>query len=258
QPNNILRILPEGRAVLAAMTDAQKTTLEVLRERLLKIRAQRPRPLLDDKVLTDWNGLMIASMAQSGRLLNDPKLIVAARKAYAFVVSRLYKDRTLLHRWRDGEAAIGGMLSDHTFLAWGALELYRCTQDVQYLGHACSLMDRVIADFKSEDGGYDMISKQAETLLFTPSEFSDMALPSGNSVALLVLTELVRYTGVKAYETERQTLDALFAVSLPRSIDRRTISTLAMERQQGTPFEVVVVSPGLPKDAASILKPFRT
>jgi uncharacterized protein YyaL (SSP411 family) len=84
-----------------------------------------------------------------------------------------------------------------------------------------------------------------------------MALPSGNSVALLVLTELVRYTGVQRYETERQALDTLFAMSLPRSIDRRTISTMAMERQKGTPFEVVVVSPDLPEDAASMLHPLR-
>ena len=257
QPNNILRILPEGQKALGQLTAAQKTMLEASRKRLLEIRAKRPRPLLDDKVLADWNGLMIASMAESGRLLDDNRLIASAQKAYAFIIAKLYKDRRLLHRWRDGDAAIGGMLSDHTFLAWGALELYRCTQDVQYLDHACSLMDRVITDFKSADGGFDMISKQAETLLFTPSQFSDMALPSGNSAALLVLTELARYTGAQKYETERQALDTLFAVSLPRSIDRRTLSTMAMERQKGTSFEVVVVSPDLPKDAATMLQPLR-
>ena len=258
QPNNILRILPEGQKILSEMPTEQQTTLETIRRRLLTIRAKRPRPLLDDKVLTDWNGLMIASMAESGRLLNDAKLIAAAQKAYAFVVAKLYQDRRLMHRWRDGDAAIGGMLSDHSFLAWGALELYRCTQDIQYLDHACSLMDRVIRDFKSPDGGFDMTSKQAEELLFKPSQFSDMSLPSGNSVALLVLTELARYTDIESYEKERQTLDSLFAMSLPRSIDRRTISTMAMERQQGRSFEVVVVSPDFSKDAAAMLQSLRT
>ncbi len=254
QANNILWVQPESRKAIAAQTAEQKTILESIRRRLLAIRAKRPRPLLDDKVLTDWNGLMIASMAESGRLLSDAKLIATARKAYAFIVARLYKDRRLLHRWRDGDAAIDGMLSDHSFLAWGALELYRCTQDIQYLDHACSLMDNVITNFKSPDGGFNMTSKQAEALLFTPSEFSDMALPSGNSVALLVLTELVRYTGAQDYERERQALDTLFAVSLPRSIDRRTISTMAMERQQGRNVEVVVVSPDSPEDATAMLQ----
>ena len=257
QANNILRILPEGRKALAGLSAEETTRLETIRKRLLKIRAARPRPLLDDKVLTDWNGLMIASMAESGRLLNDARLIAAAQKAYAFIVAKLYQDRRLLHRWRDGDAAIAGMLSDHSFLAWGAIELYRCTQDIQYLDHACSLMDTVITDFKSADGGFDMTSKHAETLLFRPSEFSDMALPSGNSVALLVLTELVRYTGVEAYEQERQALDTLYAFSLPRSIDRRTISTMAMERQHRRSFEVVVVSPDSPKDATAMLQSLR-
>lgn len=256
QPNNILRILPEGQKALDALTAEQKATLEVIRKRLLEIRAKRPRPLLDDKVLTDWNGLMIASMAESGRLLGEARLIAAAQRAYAFIVAKLYPNRHLLHRWRDGDAAISGMLSDHTFLAWGAIELYRCTQDIHYLDHACSLMDRVITDFKCADGGFDMTSKQAEALLFTPSEFSDMALPSGNSVALWVLTELVRYTGSEEYERERQALDTLFAFSLPRSIDRRTISTLSMERQQGRSFEVVVVSPGSREQAMAMLQPF--
>ncbi len=254
QPNNILRILPEGQKVLSKLTAEQQTTLETIRQRLLAIRAKRPRPLLDDKVLTDWNGLMIASMAESGRLLNDTKLITAAQKAYAFIEAELDQDQRLLHRWRDGDAAIDGMLSDHSFLAWGALELYRCTRDVHYLDHACSLMDRVIEDFKNSEGGFDMTSKQAESLLFRPSEFSDMSLPSGNSVTLLVLTDLARYTGVTVYEQERQALDSLFAMSLPRSIDRRTISTMAMERQQGKSFEVVVVCPNSPKDAAAMLQ----
>ena len=257
QTNNILRILPEGQKVLDELSAEQSARMETIRKRLLKIRAKRPRPLLDDKVLSDWNGLMIASMAESGRLLADPELIEAAKKAYSFVATNLYKDRRLLHRWRDGDAAIPGMLSDHTFLAWGAIELYRCTQDIQYLDHACSLMDSVIADFKIDDGGFNMTSKHAEKLLFKPSQFSDLAIPSGNSVALLVLTRLARYTGVEKYERERQELDTLFALSLPRAIDRRTISTMAMEEQRGKSFEVVVVSPGDAKDATAILQPFR-
>lgn len=257
QPNNILWIQPEDRGAIRELTETQRTMLEAMRKRLLEIRAKRPRPLLDDKVLTDWNGLMIASMAESGRLLKEPKLVAAAQKAYAFIVDELYPDRRLLHRWCDGDAAIGGMLSDHMFLAWSALELYRCTLDIQYLDHACTLTDSVITDFKSADGGFDMTSKQAEKLLFRPSEFSDMSLPSGNSVALLVLTELVRYTGVQTYEQERQALETLYALSLPRAIDRRSFSTMAMERQRGRSFEVVVVSPDAVNSATAMLQPFQ-
>ncbi len=256
QPNNILRILPEGQKVLRELPPERKAMLEVMRKRLLEIRAERPRPLLDDKVLTDWNGLMIASMAESGRLLDDARLIAGAKNAFAFVVAKLYHEGRLLHRWRDGDAAISGMLSDHAFLAWGAIELYRCTQDIHYLDNACALMDTVITDFKSADGGFDMVSRNAEALLFTPSEFSDMALPSGNSAALWVLTELVRFTGSDEYEKERQALDALYALSLPRHIDRRTVSTMAMERQKGGSMEVVIVSPGSAEMAKPMLQPF--
>ncbi len=241
---NILRILPEGQKVLDGLDAKQRAQLETIRVRLLTVRSKRVRPLLDDKVLTDWNGLMIASMAEAGMLLQDQSLVASAQQAYAFVVANLYKEKRLLHRWRDGDAAIPGMLADHAFLAWGAIELYRATQELHYLADAASLMDRVITDFKDEQGGFNMISQHAEKLLFTPSDFGDKAIPSGNSVALLVLTELSRYTGVDRYEAARGSLYTLFAMSVPRGIDQLTFGAMAMERGQGESAEVVVVSPG--------------
>ena len=243
QPTNILRMTKEGQAAAAALSNAQRGQLKEMRQRLLTIRSKRPRPFLDDKILTDWNGLMIASMAEAGRLLDDPKLTEAARKAYAFIQTHLNdKELGLRHRWRDGDAAIPGMLADHAFLAWGAVALYRTTQDATYLTDACALMDRVLADFRNAAGGFNMTSSQSEKLLFTPSRYSDMAIPSGNSVALLVLTELASYTGQTRYETERARLNAAFVKGVPNAIDRRAISTMAMERDASDHIEVVIAT----------------
>ena len=112
--------------------------LETAREILFAAREKRERPSLDDKVLTDWNALMIVSFARAGGVLENEQYASVAVEAYDFLKRNLWTDDRLFHRWRDGEAAILGNLTDHANLAWAALELYRETYDVSYLEDAVS------------------------------------------------------------------------------------------------------------------------
>ena len=107
--------------------------LEGAREKLFRARERRVRPGLDDKILTDWNGLMIAAMAKGAQVLDRPDWAEAAAEAARFVLARLRDERgRLLHRYREGEAAVPGMLDDYAFLIWGLLELYEATFEAGY------------------------------------------------------------------------------------------------------------------------------
>ncbi len=161
------------------------------RARLFAARAGRPRPHLDDKVLADWNGLMIAAFAFAGSVFAEPRYIRAARRAADFILKDLVKDGRLVHRWRGGEASIDAMLEDHAFLAYGLVSLYEATFEGSYLKEAEKLADAMIARFADgEHGGFFMTASDLPGLIVRPQDIYDGALPSGNSVAAWVLMKL--------------------------------------------------------------------
>jgi len=168
--------------------------LEALRGRLFAARLRRVPPHKDDKVLTDWNGLMIAALAQAARALDDPAMAQAAGRAAGFVLSNL-RDASggLLHRWREGEAAVPGTLDDHAFLAWGLTELYLATFELRWLEAAQDIARRLIDRFlDASDGGFYFSALEAGTPLMRQKPYYDAAIPSGNSAALIVLERLSR------------------------------------------------------------------
>ncbi|PQJ33531.1 thioredoxin domain-containing protein [Salinibacter sp. 10B] len=174
-----------------------RSTLEEARATLVAHRDKRPRPGLDDKVLTDWNGLMIAALATAARVFDEPEYEQAATDAAAFVLDTLRdEDGTLLHRYREGEAGVQAHLDDYAFLVWGLIELYETTFEVEWLEAAIDLMDESIAQFwDEEDGGFFLTSTDGEELIVRPKELSDGAKPSGNSVHFSNLIRLARLTG---------------------------------------------------------------
>ena len=180
-----------------------RRVLENSRKTLLAARAKRPPMHLDDKVLTDWNGLMISSFASAANVLGEPRYRVAAFRAGDFVLKNLKtKEGALLHRYRDGEAGIAGNLDDHAFFIQAALELYEASFDERWLKEAKGLADRMIELFWDEkEKGFYLTSKDAEALIARPKSDTDGAIPSGNSVAALALLELGRITGESRYET---------------------------------------------------------
>ncbi len=189
---------------------------EAARQKLLAARGGRVRPHRDDKVLADWNGLAAAGLALAGRALDDAAMVEDAARAVDFVRARMQRpDGRLLHRWREGEAAVDGMAEDYAFLAWGLLELFAATLDQDRLAQARQLVDILLADFWDADaGGLFLTAAAGEKLLLRPKEAFDAALPSANSAALLLLPRLFRLTGEPIYMDKAQALARAFGTQV--------------------------------------------
>ncbi len=190
-----------------------RTKIEQIRKKLLEVRKGRVRPLLDDKILTDWNGMAIAALAKAGRVFENKKYIEMARRAYSFIQEHLLKDDdTLWHRYREGESAIEGHADDYAFLIWGLLELYESTFDIDFLEQAISLNKTLIDRFwDPEEGGYYFTGEGSEELLGRTKQVYDGAIPSGNSVALSNLIRLGRITADDGLENKADALIRLFS-----------------------------------------------
>lgn len=167
-----------------------------IRQKLFEHREKRIHPLKDDKILTDWNGLMITAFAKAYSVLKIEEYLNVARKGADFILKNLYKDGKLLHRFRDGEAKIDGYLDDYAFFIWGLLELYEASFETKYLKIAIDLAEIMIRLFwDGENGGFYFTDSENKDVIFRQKELYDGATPSGNSVALLDLIKLAKITG---------------------------------------------------------------
>ncbi|HLA64052.1 MAG TPA: thioredoxin domain-containing protein [Rhodothermales bacterium] len=203
--SNVLSGL-ERRAENAGLAqDALGDAEERIRARLFEAREGRPRPLLDDKVLTDWNGLMIAALARAARLCGERGWGEAAARAADHVLATMQPDGTegdrLLHRaWR-GAAGIEGLLDDYAFLVWGLIEVYQTTFETRYLADALRLHRAADARFADEArGGWYLGTDPGDALFLRPKEAYDGALPSGQAVMTYNALRLARLTGQDGLE----------------------------------------------------------
>jgi hypothetical protein len=208
--------LPERPADDAAGTepvrDDEARRWEAVRRRLLAARERRVRPQRDEKILTDWNGLMIAALARAARVFNEPRYQVAARQAADFLLSRLRTaEGRLLHRYCAGEAAIGGNLDDYAFLIWGLLESYETGFVVADLQAALDLQRVLDERFRDPAGGYFFTADDGEALPLRLKEGYDGAIPSGNAVTLINLIRLGRMTGDPRRQDEAAKMVRAFA-----------------------------------------------
>ncbi|HEU4364942.1 MAG TPA: thioredoxin domain-containing protein [Candidatus Krumholzibacteria bacterium] len=236
------RPLDETARILGVSGDDLRGDIEQARRRLLAARAARVRPHRDDKVLTDWNGLMIAALAKSGRALDHPDLVERAATAASFIRRESMEGDRLLHRWRDGEAAIPGMLDDYAFFTWGLLELYEATFDVAYLELALRLAARMHAAFEdTAAGGYFITAADAESLLVRPKEIYDGAAPSGNSVAMAVMARLSRMTGDMVWDARARAVGRAFAAQIAASPMAHAYALVAADFLIGPTMELVIV-----------------
>jgi hypothetical protein len=281
-----------GRSILhrvrddGALATAHKTTpaaiarrLAAARSKLLAVRAGRVRPLRDDKVLTDWNGLMIAALASAGQVLDEPRYRQGAVRAAAFILNNLRQDGRLLHRWREGEAAHAATLADYAFLVHGLLDLYEATFDLRWLTTARDLGREMVRRFADLAGGFFATDGGDATLLLRPKEGYDGDLPSGNAVACLDLLRLAEYfADDRLRGLAEQTLRAFAAplTQTPRAAphllqaldfhlngsqevviagpitDPRTRSLLATARRTFVPARVVALTSGTDAIAQTI------
>lgn len=161
------------------------------REKLLHERIKRPRPHLDDKILTSWNGLMLSALAKVFSVTGNEIYIQSARKTFEFIKDYLYQNKNLLHRYRDGDSKYDGTLEDYAYLVQGLLDLYESTFEFEFLASAAELNKAAVEKFYDNDNGgfFDTQRKTADVFLETKDDY-DGAEPSGNSVQIMNLLRL--------------------------------------------------------------------
>lgn len=176
-------------------------SMEDLCHILYEYRLHRNPLHKDDKVLTSWNGLMIAAYSKAARVLKKEEILAAAMKADAFIKNTLTDENGRLYvRYRDGECAGEGKIDDYTFFALAQLELYETTYEVRYLDYCIRLMNHIRQYFLDEEhGGCYLYSAEGEQLITRPKEVYDGAIPSGNSVYAYLLVKLFRLTGESSF-----------------------------------------------------------
>ena len=211
------------------------------RLRLLAARDQRIRPHRDDKILTSWNGLIIASLAYGASALDEPRYLEAARRAADFVLHSLVRDGMLLRRFRDGDARYPGTLEDYAFFSYGLLELYEASGDPYDLAEAKRWAGHMLDRFwDNEGGGFFLRSHDEAPLIVRSKELYDGATLSGNSIATLVLLRLGRLTADQTLEARgRQALEA-FAASVERAPFGYPQMLIAWDFSLGPVQEIVI------------------
>ncbi|MCF8261737.1 MAG: thioredoxin domain-containing protein [Melioribacteraceae bacterium] len=195
-----------------------KERIASIRQRLFDRRVERIHPLKDTKILTDWNGLMIAALSFAGRVFNNEDFIEAAERSFNFITNYLKIDSDkLLHRFKDGESKIPGMLDDYAFVIWGCLELFESTFNTKYLKLANELSITLVNDFGDVgNGAFFISSKDTDDVPARTKEIYDGAIPSGNSVAAMNFLKLSRILGKPEFEVISEKISDYFSESIKK------------------------------------------
>lgn len=216
--------------------------LELIRKKLFDYRETRIHPHKDDKILTDWNALMISAFAKAAQAFDNSGYADAAIRAYSFIENHLTDDKgKLLHRFRDNEAGLPAHIDDYAFMINASFDLYETTFDIKYLKRAIELNDILIEEFWDEvNGGFFFTSLNNENLIARQKEIYDGAIPSGNSIALLNLIKLFRFTGNSVYEQKASQLISYFSVSVYRSPSAFAQFLIGIDFYFGPSSEIVI------------------
>jgi len=236
-----------------------QSRLEASRQKLFTERGKRVHPSKDDKILTDWNGLMIAAMAKASRVLNNPEYTRAAKRAADFILGKLRTpEGRLLHRYRGGEAGLAAHVDDYAFMIWGLLELYEATFEVSYLQAALDLNETMLRLFwDDQEGGFYFTADDGEALLTRQKEIYDGAVPSGNSVAALNLLRLGRITARAGLEEKASRIGRVFARNVRKAPSAFTQLMVAVDFAVGPSCEVVIAGDSEAEDTGAMLAALR-
>jgi uncharacterized protein YyaL (SSP411 family) len=227
-------------------TDTSRETDPAIERSLKKLeraRKQRVRPTKDAKILTDWNGLMIAALARSGRITGNNTLTKAACRAAAFIGQHLQqKDHRLAHRYFQGKAGITAHLDDYAFFIWGLIECYQTTFQTPFLEQARILCDTMLAAFwdPGPRGGFFFTSMEGEQLLIRQKVQYDGALPSGSSVAYYILQVLSAITGSNKYHGYIEQLERTMADPIIKNPTAYAFFAGSYLRNYDTPASVTI------------------
>ena len=230
--------------------------IEESRIKLFSFRKKRIHPYKDDKILTDWNGLMIAAFARGAQAFGNNEYKLAAKRASRFILKNLRKKNgRLLHRYRGGEAGIEATVDDYAFLIFGLIELYQAGYEASFLKNAMALQEDMNEYFwDDKKGGFFLTADDGEKLLLRPKEIYDGALPSGNSLAMSNLLRLARMTGNSSLETKAAKLGAAFSKKINKSPSAYTQLLSALDFAVGPSYEVVITGKAEDKQTKEMLE----
>ena len=220
----------------------QAGRLRSSRDRLFTEREKRIKPNRDEKVLTAWNGLMLAAFADAAGVLGNDEYLDVAKRNAEFIAKELRQDGRLLRTWKDGAAKLNGYIEDYANVADGLIVLYQVSGDVNYLTEAKRLADIMITEFwDEENGGFFFTSNDHEELVVRNKDFYDNATPSGNSVAADVLLRLAKLLGDEKYERFAVTVLRLAASQLRRHPQGFGRVLSALEFHLSATKEIVII-----------------
>lgn len=237
-----------------------RTQLESIRQKLFEVREKRVHPLKDDKILVDSNGLMIAALAKGAQVFGEYQFMEAAKNAVRFLLTTLRTpEGRLLHRYRDGEAAISANIDDYAFLIWGLIELYETTFDANYLQTALELTKMAREHFWDEEaGGFYFTPDDGDPLLIRQKEIYDGAIPSGNSVFVLNLLRLGRMTINPEFEEEAARIGRTFSLTVNQGPALFAQLLVGIDFGLGSSYEVVIAGDSQAQDTQEMLQTLRS
>ncbi|RTL99048.1 thioredoxin domain-containing protein [Ancylobacter aquaticus] len=193
---------------------ADEVRLAMLRDKLLRVRETRVPPGRDDKVLADWNGLMMSALAGAAPRLGRPEWVELAAGAFRFIAESMVKDGRLGHSWRAGRLVFPGLASDYAAMIGAALALHQATGERSYLDQAVAWQATLEAHHATEAGGYYLTADDAEGLILRPEATADDAVTNPQALIARNLVRLAALTGDDGY---RARADRLFDALLPRA-----------------------------------------
>ncbi|MCK8518680.1 thioredoxin domain-containing protein [Methanoculleus sp. 7T] len=233
--------------------------IEGARQRLFAAREERVRPAKDDKILTDWNGLMIAALATAARAFDNQDYLAAAEKAAAFVLTRLRRpDGRLLHRYRNGKAGLAATLDDYAFMLWALIEVYEASFSPGYLRTAVELSRDLVAHYWDCDHGGFFFTPDDGDVPVRQKPVFDGATPSGNSVAMYTLFVLGRMTANLEFEEMADRLRRVFADTVRESPTPYAYLLTGLEFMLGPNFEVIVAGAPGAEDTRAMIRAVRS
>jgi len=229
------RLRMQPRKMQSALDQAMQTLFEV--------REQRIHPDTDDKILCEWNGLMIHALAECGSVLGNPDMLQAARSAADFVWNHMRSpDGTLLRTWKDGTAHLRGYLEDHAAYGRALLALFEADGNMEWLTRGRAITETMLAEFEDQDdpGGFFQTGHSHETLVMRRKDIQDNAIPSGNSMAAELLIRLAWVTDEPRYRASAQRVFQLAGSLLSGYPTAAGRMLAALQAWQATPQEIVI------------------
>ena len=237
-----------------------KNRLNQIIKKLYQARKKRIHPLKDDKILTDWNGLMIAAYAKAGDVFNSDDYIQQAEKSAQFILKNLTDNNgRLLKRYRNGNAGVDAHLDDYAFFIWGLLELYEATFNVTYLTEAIQLSNIMVDEFWDvTNGGFFLGSEISEKLIVRAKTGYDGAMPSGNSVAAMNCSKLNRITGETKWAEISDKIFITFSNEIQKTPSGYASMVNAFLFNTDNPKEIVIVGSGKDSDTISAIEKIKS